>query len=312
MVGNDQGAQREHAGERTGGVGGVDVIHALEILVELAQAIDGIGDGRCCRQGHELGRHDTTGGVLLVAQQVADGALLLDAHEAQELLGLLVIELVDEGGGVVGVHQGQHRGRVAIGQALEHLGHELVVIELGDGLGGLRRVELGEDLAAQARVELLDDVGDVRRMQLAEGLVGNGQLDGLRGALEQIHVRPRDDVLLKRLAHRARGGDHDALEHRVQRAQKTADAHLGAEQAQLVFARRGQLDVVHAHDLHALRVDDLLVHDVAGEQHLVGLQIGEADVGGGHFEIHAIVIEALDIFTPRDHERGLAGPLERK
>ena len=74
-----------------------------------------------------------------------------DAHEAQELFRLLVIEFLDERGCVVGVHRGEHRRGFAVGQALEHLGHELVVVELGNGLGRLLGVELGEHLRAQTR-----------------------------------------------------------------------------------------------------------------------------------------------------------------
>ena len=105
-------------------------------------------------------------------------------HEAQELLGLLVAELLDELDGVVGVHEGEHRGRVAVGHALEHLGHELVVVELGDGLGRLSGIELREHLASQTRIELLDDVGDIGRVQLIERFMRHRELDVLRGALQ--------------------------------------------------------------------------------------------------------------------------------
>ena len=38
-------------------------------------------------------------------------------------------------------------------------------------------------------------------------------------------------------------------------------------------------------------VDDLAVHKVAGEQHLVGLQVAEADVVGVHRQRDAVVVE---------------------
>ena len=75
-----------------------------------------------------------------------------------------------------------------------------------------------------------------------------------------------------------RGDATTTLERGGDAAQDAAHAHLGAEQAQLV-AGLGELEVVDAHDLHALRVDDLLVQQVAGEQDLVGLQVAEADLG---------------------------------
>ena len=44
-VGDDERAQAEHADERPGGVERVDVVDALEILVELADGVDGVLDG---------------------------------------------------------------------------------------------------------------------------------------------------------------------------------------------------------------------------------------------------------------------------
>ena len=100
-------------------------------------------------------------------------------EEAQELLGLLIIELVDQVGCIVRVHHGQHRRCVRVGQALEHLGHKLVIIELRDGLGGLGGVELCKYLRTQARVELLDNVSNIGRVQLTERLVRHRKLNVL-------------------------------------------------------------------------------------------------------------------------------------
>ena len=50
---------------------------------------------------------------LRIAQQLADGLLLLDAHQVEELLGLLVGQLADDVGCVVGVHLGDHAGGLA-------------------------------------------------------------------------------------------------------------------------------------------------------------------------------------------------------
>ena len=68
----------------------------------------------------------------------------------------------------------------------------------------------------------------------------------------------------------------------------------------------GKLQVVYAHDLQALRVDDLTVHEVACKQHLVGLQIAEADVVRFDLQGDAVVVECVDVLAPRDHERNLA------
>ena len=55
-----------------------------------------------------------------------------------------------------------------------------------------------------------------------------------------------------------------------------------------------------------------LLMQVAGEQDLVGLQVAEADVGGGDVEGDALAVEVADVLAPRQHERGLVGPLERE
>ena len=114
-----------------------------------------------------------------------------------------------------------------------------------------------------------------------EALVGDGQLDLREVAVEQVHVVPRDEVLGQLAAEElARSSRRRVSSAGRDAAQDAADAHLGAEKTQLV-AGLGELEVVDAHDLHALRVDDLLVHQVAREQDLVGLQVAEADVGCG-------------------------------
>ena len=217
-VGHDQRAQREHAGEHAARILGIDVIDTLEVLIEFANRLDGIADRRRGGQRDKLRGHDAAGGVVLIAQQVTNRLLLLDAHQAQELLGLLVIELVDQVGGVVRVHHGQHRRCVRVGQALEHLGHKLVVIELRDGLGGLGSIELCKHLRTQARVELLDNVGDVGRVQLAERLMRHRELNVLGRAIEQVHVGPSDDVLTERLAQVLHKAFDDMLECGADRA----------------------------------------------------------------------------------------------
>src|SRR5882762_8584903 len=47
-------------------------------------------------------------------------------------------------------------------------------------------------------------------------------------------------------------------------AEEAAEAHVRAHQAQLTVDL-GELKIVHAHDLRAVGVDDLLVEEVSGE-----------------------------------------------
>ena len=311
-IGHDERAQRKHAGEHAARVFGIDVVDALEVLVELADRLDGVTDRRRGGQGDKLRGHDAAGGVVLVAQQVTNRLLLLNAHQAQQLLGLLVIELVNQVGGVVRIHHGQHRRCVRIGQALEHLGHKLVVIELRDGLGGLGSIELRKHLRTQARVELLDNVGDVGRVQLAERLVRHRELNVLGRAVEQVHVGPSDDVLTEWLAQMLHKALDDMLECGADCAQQTAGTNFGTQQAQLIFARHGKLDVVYAHDLHALRVDNLLVEHVARKQEFGRLQVRKTDFGCRRLKVYTRLVDTVDPFAPADHKRRLAGPAERE
>ena len=81
-------------------------------------------------------------------------------------------------------------------------------------------------------------------MQLAERLVRHRELNVLGRAVEQVHVGPSDDVLTERLAQVLHKAFDDMLERGADGAQQTAGTDLGTQQAQLVFARHGKLDVV--------------------------------------------------------------------
>ncbi len=150
--------------------------------------------GHVLGHGGDLGRHDAAGGLLLVAEKPADRARVLDAHEAQQALGLVVGQVADDVGRVVGVHLGEQVGRAALGQVVDDVGLVLV-FELRDRVGGRLVVQVLEDRGALGGGELLEDVGDVGRVQLVQALVGDGQLDLREVAVEQVHVVPRDERL---------------------------------------------------------------------------------------------------------------------
>ena len=89
-------------------------------------------------------------------------------------------------------------------------------------------------------------------------------------------------------------------------------AHLGAEQAQLGGAGVGELEVVHADDAHAAGVHDLLVEDVPGNEDLVGLQVREANLDGGHLEVDFLLVVRVHVLAPGDHEGRATRALEGK
>ena len=106
-----------------------------------------------------------------------------------------------------------------------------------------------------------------------------------------------------------RDGDDGALEPGGKASQDAANAHFSAEQSQL-RARLRELEVVYAHDLKPLGVDDLAIHEVAREKHLVRLQVTEADVGRIDGKLDALVVELVDVLSPGNHEGHFARPLE--
>ena len=135
-----------------------------------------------------------------------------------------------------------------------------------------------EDVRALLRIELLQNVGNVGGVQLVEALVRDGQLHFREVSIEQVHVVPGNDAFVDLLVEGLRNGDDGALEPGGKPSQYSADAHFGAEESQL-RARLREFEVVYAHDFKPLGVDDLPIHEVACEKHLVGLQVTEADVG---------------------------------
>ena len=149
-------------------------------------------------------------------------------------------------------------------------------------------------------------------MHVVEGLVRDRELDVGEVALDEVHVAPRDDLLGKLLAKRVRNAQRQPLDAGGKRAQDAADAHLGAKEAQLRGVGVRELEVVNAHHAHAAGINNLLVENVACEKDLVGLKVGEADVGGDDLKVHLVLVVGVDVLAPADHERGVAGAHERK
>jgi hypothetical protein len=80
--------------------------------------------------------------------------------------------------------------------------------------------------------------------------------------LERLDQMPRDDPAREPPA----GEPDDALGQRLgaDATQLAAKPNVGANQAKLPIDV-GELEVVHAHDLRAVGVDDLLVEEISGE-----------------------------------------------
>ena len=232
-LGDNQAVQRNGSRQAAILVSKVEVADGLKVIVQVTQAIKGVRNGLILRNRKRLGRHNTAGGVLTVSQQLPNGALLLNAHQAQEFLGTVIAQLGDKLGCVVWIHLGQDARCFFFVQAADELNCHSVVVELCHCAGSLLVIKLGKHLTTQARVQALDDVCDVSRVQLVQRLVGNGELNVGEVALNQVHVTPRNDALLHGVTHGARNAGDQVLQLGRKAAQQTACANLCAQKAKL-------------------------------------------------------------------------------
>lgn len=115
-------------------------------------------------------------------------------------------------------------------------------------------------------------------MQFLQARVADGELHLGKVAVEQFHVVPRDDALVDAFAERFDDAAGGFFHPRSQAAQNAANAHFCTKKAQL-RSRNGELQVVYAHNLHALRVYDLPIEQVACEEHFGRLEVAEAAGG---------------------------------
>ncbi|EEZ61145.1 hypothetical protein HMPREF0762_01220 [Slackia exigua ATCC 700122] len=195
-------------------------------------------------------------------------------------------------------------------EILEGLRLELV-LKFGDDLGRPLGIQMAEDFGALAGIELLENIRDVGRMKLLEAFMRDGQLDFREVTIEQVHVIPGNDLLFYIYIEEPADTDDGLFQQRMQAAQDPADADLGAEQTQLRAAGR-DLQVVHANNFQALRIDDLLIEQIASEKDLSRLKIAEPDVERLGIQDHLVVGVIFDILAPTDHEWRSTRPFECK
>ena len=153
----------------------VDDVDLVDVLVVLAagDGVERVVDRLVRVERDEVRRHDAAGGVLRVGHQARDVVRVLVVHPLDDLGGdLLVVELAEDVGGVVGGHLVDDVGGVGGG----HRGGES-----GGEVGG----QLGEDVGLDLRGEAFEEAGErilaVVREQLRD--VGGGQVRELGGDL---------------------------------------------------------------------------------------------------------------------------------
>ena len=119
------------------------------------------------RQGDEILGHDAAGRPLLEFQELLDGLSVGLLHGPDELLLLLLGQVGQDVGGLVGLHLLEDVRDLLLGGRLDQGELELGV-DLLEGLGGRLQVQHLEDRRPVGLVQLLDDVGEVRRVELVE------------------------------------------------------------------------------------------------------------------------------------------------
>lgn len=136
--------------------------------VGVADAGQGVGDGRVGAQHDRLGRHQTAGRVLLVRHQAPHVGRVLGLHQTQQPLLVRLGQLPEQVGRVVGVHRLQDVRGALLLELAEDL--DLVVLrQLLQHVGQPVVVEGGGDLGAALGGQVVQDVGEVGGAQLLEG-----------------------------------------------------------------------------------------------------------------------------------------------
>ena len=141
------------------------------VTVEFLRAV-----GRVARERDARGRR-----VALVAE---DHALHVDG--GAQVVGDLVLLAVEDRTGVVPTAEHSLDGKLEL--------HHRVLRELHGAVDDERRVFLARDVLGEDSLELRDELLQVFRGKVGVGLHAAHRLHGVDGVLEQVAVKPHDDV----------------------------------------------------------------------------------------------------------------------
>ena len=275
----------------------VDVVHALGIRLELAQAVDGISGGEGVKHGDVLGRHQSSGGVLAIGKQLFNVFGLVFLHLLQQLLRPFPRHVREQVGHLIRRHRLQDVGGPFDVEALQDRGLHVRLIDLLEGVGGLLVAQGGKDRAPVIRAELVDDVGDVGRVQLGELRVSDPQLDRAHVTAHRVNRFPGDQPL--RPIQVDGGGDPAAEAFERDAPGQPAAADVNPHQQQRPLDLR-ELEVVDADHSPAIHVDDLLIEDLTRKPELV------LDVGV-RLQAGLVDLQAELLVVPAAHHRPIDG-----
>ena len=150
----------------------------------------------------------------------------------------------------------------------------LLGVEMFERIGRGLVVELSDDGRRFARREIADDLGELGRMQPSEllSLTERRTCDGLASRIGETELQ----AIIERGTRDRSGREAPAERLQPEPAQQPGDANVRSDDAQ-PSAGVGHLDVVDAHDLAPVDVDDLLVEQIGDEIELLSL------LGAGSF-----------------------------
>ena len=231
------------------------------MLGQLAQPFAHGGDGLVRGRGGQHRRHDPAGLIFGIAEQAGELPLGGRRHVGQKLCLLSAGQVAQRVDRLVGFHPRDQLGRL-LGLHLAQEGGQLVRLHLFQDIRGEVVVEAGQQLPPARPAQLFQYVRELGGPQPAQRRVRLAQLHRGRrlrriGA-ERLDRGPVDDPVRGRVPAEALGAEP---------AQQRLQAHVHAHQPDLVADLR-QVEVGRPDDLNLVGVHQLVVEDVAVQQHL--------------------------------------------
>ena len=208
-------------------------------------------------------------------EQFTDVVRILPFHQVEQFLAAVLRELGQQVGRFVGSHLFQHVGHLFIGHRLQQPRLE-IRLHLLEGVGHRADVERSEQLVAFGPGQVGNDLRQVGRVQFGNLVPGDFQPHRLV-AVQQFHMVPGDGAApacrfsAPALQPVGQPGPQPAEEA------QPPDVDVGDV---IVVVDPRDLQIVDAHDAHAVGVDDLLVEDVARQiqillRHRIGRNLGQ-------------------------------------
>ena len=231
------------------------------------------GNGLVGGDEHEVGGHETAGGVVLVVEEGEQAAGGGWRHVPEQFVAVLPLQFPQGIDRLVGLHPCHEAGGL-LGRGLLQQGIELAGLHLLESIGGGLGLEDREQLPPGAAAEVFEKVCHLTGTEAAQPVVGSAELDVAgrsRRRAERLDRRPVDDLV------RRRPGPPPC---RAEPAQEGLRADVDADEAQRVVDG-GEVEVGRAHHLDTVNIDELVVEHVTDQGHLAlpPVEVPKIDAG---------------------------------